>query len=101
MRRVYYSFTLRLLFSQATLAGIVFAVSVLWFAKLVHVAMVWQSFTQVPVGQVPNYAVSVLTHSDMLTLFTMLLMATSVGIVLYKLRHVSVPSLRTEQVASL
>jgi len=99
MRRVYCSFVLRILFSQATLAGIIFAVSMVWFARLVHVAMVWRGFTQVPVGQVPEYIVSVITHSDTLTLFSLLLMAVSVGIFLYRLRHVSWQPLATRQLA--
>ena len=86
MRRVYYTYSLSILLTGATLWGFVFGACVIGFWKLVSVMSIINNLLSVRVGEVPNYALSALTHTETLTLmvfgvivFTILSVGVRVG----------------------
>ncbi len=77
MRRVYYTFAVRIATHPIVTHTVVLSLSVVIFAKLVHVAAVYRNVTQVQVGELAGYFVRVISHADTATLLvTGLMLAT-------------------------
>jgi hypothetical protein len=71
MRRVYYVFALRLATHPHALRLCALAVLGYLLGRLVHVAVVAQSFKAVPVGQVGDFLIATVRHADWPTLFVL------------------------------
>ncbi|MCB9811642.1 hypothetical protein H6783_01900 [Candidatus Nomurabacteria bacterium] len=68
MRRVYYTFGLRLATHTITLHIVMLLVAGYALAKLVHVAAIFNNVMNLRVGELGRYIVGTLTHTDLLTL---------------------------------
>lgn len=68
MRRVYYVYTLRLVFHRLTLSAAVFVLSLYALGKLVFVARVVEGFLDTPIRELLPRAIRVLVNADVLTL---------------------------------
>lgn len=86
MRRVYYTYSLSIVLTPAAVWGFVFGASVISFWKLVSVMSIINNLLSVRVGEVPNYALSSLAHTETITLmvfgiivFTILSVGVRVG----------------------
>lgn len=86
MRRVYYAYSLSILLTPVTLWGFAFGASVIGFWKLVSVMSIITNLLSVRVGEVPNFALSALSHAETMTLvafgiivFTILSVGVRVG----------------------
>lgn len=71
MRRVYYTFGIRLATHVTTLHLVVMAASVYALGYFVHVAAVFRNASSVPVGEFMNYALRTLVHTDVMTMFVL------------------------------
>ncbi len=99
MRRVYLSYTLSVVWSWAALAGAVFMVSLFSFAKLVHVARVWEAFLNQPVREVPAFTLSLLMKGEVLTLLSIIALLASCMVLLQQLRRIRPHHLTTHRIA--
>lgn len=63
MRRVWYSFAIRTISYAPLWYGIAFGVSLGLFRELVFVSRVIENLLAVPLGNVPSYALSIVTHA--------------------------------------
>jgi hypothetical protein len=63
MRRVYYTFALRIVRHQITTQVALFALALVVFAKLVHVSRIAESLLSTPLGNVPQYIFNVVFHA--------------------------------------
>lgn len=86
MRRVYYAYSMSILVTKATLWGFLFGASVIGFWKLVSVMSIINNLMSTKVGEVPNYALSSMAHTETITLmvfgiivFTILSLGIRVG----------------------
>ena len=77
MRRVFYAFGLRLVLSPLALYGVMFLSGLLLLAKTVHVAKVWETFINQPVGKVPEFMITTLSHGEVLTLLSLVFITIS------------------------
>lgn len=68
MRRVYYSFVLRLLTHTTTVLLVVLAASVYALGYLVHVQAILHNAAQVRLGDIGPFIFRLLMHADVLTL---------------------------------
>ena len=100
MRRVYMSFALSFLEQPLLWVGLVLGASVALFGRLTHVAKLWENFTAVPVGNVPQYAantfMAAVERGELGTVLVVLAMASLTAIAVYRLSHLKFASkLRT------
>jgi len=65
MRRVYYTFSLRVIRHKVTIEISLFALALLVFAKVVHVSKVADSLLNTSLGEVPYYIFNVVVHAFM------------------------------------
>lgn len=80
MRRVYYTFALRLATHPTMLYGLAFIGLVWWLKELVFVARVWQSLVSRPVGELGSFFLELIRNADSLTLLvTMVTVVVMVG----------------------
>lgn len=79
MRRVWYSFAIRTLSYAPLWYGVAFGVSLGLFRELVFVSRVIENILAVPLGNVPSYALAVVTNAlqsgEFLTLASLAVMA--------------------------
>ena len=68
MRRVYYTFGIRVATHVTTLHVLVMGVSVYALGYFVHVAAVFRNVSSVPVGDFAGYMFHALTHTDVMTM---------------------------------
>lgn len=78
MRRVYYSFGLRLVVSRAFLSGTALAIGLYGIKVMVHVASFFNNLQTVGLRSVDNFVYNALTQTDVYTLLF-------VGIVVFSL----------------
>lgn len=78
MRRVAYSFGLRILTNRAFLPGIFFGYSAMTLRELVFVRKVVESFLASEVGQLPITIMNILQGADIASLLALLVMLASV-----------------------
>lgn len=78
MRRVYYSFGLRVLTSRVLLQAVLLVVGLYGVKVMVHVTSVINNLKTVEVGNLDNFMFNALTHTDVYTLL-------SIGIVVFSL----------------
>jgi hypothetical protein len=71
MRRVYYTFGIRIATHPLTTHMVVLGFSVLIFARLVHIAAVYRNMMHIEVGELGSYVLRVFTHADMATLLAL------------------------------
>jgi len=71
MRRVYYTFGIRIATHVATLHLVVMAASVYALGYFVHVAAVFRNVSSVPVGEFAGYMFSAVTHTDVMTMLVL------------------------------
>ena len=84
MRRVWYSYTISVAFSLATLLGLVFGASSVLFMKLVSVTDILNNLLQVQLGTVPIYVWQVfsqaISQGEFLTLISLGLIVCSLAL---------------------
>lgn len=77
MRRVYYSYALRLVSQVVFWQGVFLGAAAILLAKWLHVASIINNFLSVPVGTAPQYVtnsfVHAATHGELLTVLTLVL----------------------------
>ncbi len=78
MRRVYYSFGVRVLTSRVFLQAVLLAVGLYGVKVMVHVASVINNLKTVELGNLDNFMFNALTNTDVYTLL-------SIGIVVFAL----------------
>jgi hypothetical protein len=74
MRRVYYTFMLRLVAHPLLSNTAIFGGALVVFARMVHVERVIDALLSIPLRSVPNFMLSALSHGEILTLISMVLM---------------------------
>lgn len=78
MRRVYYTFALRVATHPMLGHGILLLALVWLLKELVFVARIWESFVATPVGEIGTFVIKLVTNADALTL-VVLAAAISIG----------------------
>ena len=68
MRRVYYAYTMRLAKHPVTAHAVILLASVFVFARLVHVAAVFNNVSGVELGQLGSYILTTVMSADVATL---------------------------------
>lgn len=68
MRRVYYAYTLRMVFSLVTAQMMLFVAALYVFAQTVFVAKVIQNLLDTPLGSLPRFVFDTFMHGEALTL---------------------------------
>lgn len=71
MRRVYYTFGIRIATHVTTLHLVVMAVSVYALGYFVHVAAIFRNVSSVPVGEFVGYMLRALAHADVMTMLVL------------------------------
>jgi Na+-translocating ferredoxin:NAD+ oxidoreductase RnfD subunit len=71
MRRVYYTFGIRLATHVTTLHLVVMAAAVYALGYFVHVAAVFRNASSVPVGEFIHYVLQALAQADVMTLLVL------------------------------
>jgi len=71
MRRVYYTFGIRMATHVTTMHLVVMAASVYALGYFVHVAAVFRNVSSVPVGEFVGYVLRTVTHADVMTLLVL------------------------------
>lgn len=65
MRRVYYTFMLRIAMHPVTTQAVLFIVSLAVFAKLVHVSRIVEALMNTTLGNIPHYILNTVVHAFM------------------------------------
>jgi hypothetical protein len=68
MRRVYYTFAIRLVTHKLVLSTALLALSVYGLSVMVHVASIFENLRRIQVGRLDNYVANAFLHTDILTL---------------------------------
>ena len=68
MRRIYFAFAKRIATHEVTMQMALFALALLVFAKMVHVASVVDNFMSIPVAYIPGFIVGAVSQGEVLTL---------------------------------
>ncbi len=90
MRRVYLAFGARIISHQVTLYSALFVVSLLGFAKLVHVQSVLTNLLATELGSLPTFVMNAVWRGEVLTLLALGVMVFSALSIPWNLRRVFV-----------
>jgi hypothetical protein len=91
MRQIYFAFARRIATHEITMQIALFALALLVFAKMVHVASVVNNFMHIPVANVPNFIFTAVSHGEVVTLLAIgAMMFTALSLPL-RLRSVILP----------
>ena len=94
MRRVYMSFALSFLEQPLLWVGLVLGASVALFGRLTHVAKLWENFTAVPIGSVPQYVgttfMAAVSRGELGTVLVVLTIASLTAVAVHRLSRVRI-----------
>jgi len=78
MRRVYYTFAIRIATHPVTMQGALFVLALLVFARMVHVRSVIDNLLATSLGKVPSFLTNAVINGEVLTLI-------AVGVMIFTL----------------
>lgn len=78
MRRVYYTFAIRIVTHPVTMQCALFVLALLVFARMVHVRSVIDNLLSTSLGKVPSFLTNAILNGEMLTLI-------AVGVMIFTL----------------